>query len=311
MKFRGRTIGLSALLLTSSLGMASAQVSDDVVKIGVLTDMTGPASTPTGQGSVTAAQMAIDDFGGKVLGKPVQLVVGNHQLKPDIGASIARQWYDVDQRLRSFVEPHTLDAKARGRFAVAVPVADEEALAAIDIEIAGGLREQAGLRLAAVASHTVACDERLRVVWTVIESVDTRALGGKPRRELVVETPDVVFAVKPARNTRLVGHDNHQVSGIVQEPHCFACTRDDIELIDPVDVAVIDVEDAVAIEERGGAGAAHGCASSTSAGSFSAAKGSLLRPLAIHTTPPMAPTAKLRSPNRIDSVSPSLCANPA
>jgi branched-chain amino acid transport system substrate-binding protein len=77
--------------------MASAQVSDDVVKIGVLTDMTGPASTPTGQGSVTAAQMAIDDFGGKVLGKPIQLVVGNHQLKPDIGASIARQWYDVDK----------------------------------------------------------------------------------------------------------------------------------------------------------------------------------------------------------------------
>ena len=97
MKFRGRTIGLSALLLISSLGMASAQVSDDAVKIGVLTDMTGPASTPTGQGSVTAAQMAIDDFGGKVLGKPIQLVVGNHQLKPDIGASIARQWYDVDK----------------------------------------------------------------------------------------------------------------------------------------------------------------------------------------------------------------------
>src|SRR6185503_2082937 len=166
--------------------------------------------------------------------------------------SAQRCAHDVDQRLRFFVEPHALDAKARGRFAVAVPVADEEALAAIDIEIAGGLREQAGLRLAAVASHTVACDERLRVVWTVIESVDTRALGGKPRRELVVETPDVVFAVKPARNTRLVGHDKHQVSGIVQEPHCFACTRDDIELIDPVDVAVIDVEDAVAIEERGG-----------------------------------------------------------
>ena len=50
---------------------ALAQVSDDVVKIGVLTDMNGPASTPTGQGSVTAAQMAVDDFGGKVLGKPI------------------------------------------------------------------------------------------------------------------------------------------------------------------------------------------------------------------------------------------------
>ena len=59
--------------------------------------MNGPASTPTGQGSVTAAQMAIDDFGGKVLGKPISIIVGDHQLKPDIGGGIARRWYDVDQ----------------------------------------------------------------------------------------------------------------------------------------------------------------------------------------------------------------------
>src|SRR3954454_6116042 len=76
---------------------ALAQVSDEVVKIGVLTDMNGPASTPTGQGSVTAAQMAVDDFGGKVLGKPITVIVGDHQLKPDIGAGIARRWYDVEQ----------------------------------------------------------------------------------------------------------------------------------------------------------------------------------------------------------------------
>src|SRR6185295_4873952 len=85
---------LAALLL---LTPALAQVSDDVVKIGVLTDMNGPASTPTGQGSVTAAQMAVDDFGGKVLGKPISVIVGDHQLKPDIGAGIARRWYDVEQ----------------------------------------------------------------------------------------------------------------------------------------------------------------------------------------------------------------------
>jgi branched-chain amino acid transport system substrate-binding protein len=86
---------LAAAMLAS--GAALAQISDDVVKIGVLTDMNGPASTPTGQGSVTAAQMAIDDFGGKVLGKPISVVVGDHQLKPDIGSAIARRWYDVEQ----------------------------------------------------------------------------------------------------------------------------------------------------------------------------------------------------------------------
>ena len=53
----------AAATLVSSAALA--QISDDMVKIGVLTDMNGPASTPTGQGSVTAAQMAVDDFGGK------------------------------------------------------------------------------------------------------------------------------------------------------------------------------------------------------------------------------------------------------
>src|SRR6059058_890295 len=86
---------LAAAMLASTA--AVAQVSDDVVKISVLTDMNGPAATPTGQGSVTSAQMAIDDFGGKVLGKPISIIVGDHQLKPDIGGGIARRWYDVDQ----------------------------------------------------------------------------------------------------------------------------------------------------------------------------------------------------------------------
>jgi branched-chain amino acid transport system substrate-binding protein len=89
-------LGAFALaMLTSTL--AQAQISDDVVKIGVLTDMNGPASTPTGQGSVTAAQMAVDDFGGKVLDKPISVIVGDHQLKPDIGSAIARRWYDTEQ----------------------------------------------------------------------------------------------------------------------------------------------------------------------------------------------------------------------
>jgi len=86
---------LAAAMLTSP--SARAQISDDVVKIGVLTDMNGPASTPTGQGSVTAAQMAVDDFGGTVAGKPISVIIGDHQLKPDIGSSIARRWYDTEQ----------------------------------------------------------------------------------------------------------------------------------------------------------------------------------------------------------------------
>ena len=88
--------GLAALLVCAS-GAATAQVSDDVVKIGVLTDMSGPASTPTGPGSVAAAEMAVADFGGTVLGKPITVISADHQLKPDVAAGIAREWYDRGQ----------------------------------------------------------------------------------------------------------------------------------------------------------------------------------------------------------------------
>lgn len=86
-----------ATLLVLPAGFAKAQISDDVVKVGVLTDLSGPAATATGPGSVTAAQMAIEDFGGTVLGKPITVISANHQIKPDIAAGIARQWYDREQ----------------------------------------------------------------------------------------------------------------------------------------------------------------------------------------------------------------------
>src|SRR4026207_135522 len=92
-----RVFGLAALGVCLLSSAVTAQISDDIVKIGVLTDMNGPASTPTGQGSVTAAQMAVDDFGGKGRGKAATVAGGGRQLKADIGGGIARRWYDVDQ----------------------------------------------------------------------------------------------------------------------------------------------------------------------------------------------------------------------
>jgi branched-chain amino acid transport system substrate-binding protein len=77
-------------------GAASAQISDGVVKLGVLNDMSSLYADIGGKGSVLAAQMAVDDFGGKVLGAPIEIVSGDHQNKPDIGAGIARQWIDTD-----------------------------------------------------------------------------------------------------------------------------------------------------------------------------------------------------------------------
>lgn len=84
-----------AMLLSASTGVA-AQVSGDVVKIGVLTDHTGGFAYLVGKHSVEAAQMAVDDFGGKVLGKPIVVVTADHQNKADIAASLSRKWFDTD-----------------------------------------------------------------------------------------------------------------------------------------------------------------------------------------------------------------------
>ena len=85
---------VSALAFAFVACPASAQVSDDVVKIGVLTDMNGPASTPSGQGSVTAAQMAVEDFGGSVLGRPITLRQADDQNRADVASGLAREWLD-------------------------------------------------------------------------------------------------------------------------------------------------------------------------------------------------------------------------
>jgi branched-chain amino acid transport system substrate-binding protein len=74
-------------------GTLAAGADETPVKIGVLTDMSSLYRDIGGPGSVAAAQMAIDDFGGKVLGKPIHLVSADHQNKPDIGSAIARKWY--------------------------------------------------------------------------------------------------------------------------------------------------------------------------------------------------------------------------
>ena len=77
--------------------LAQSKVSDDVVKIGVLTDMSGLYSDVGGEGAVVAAKMAIEDAGGKVLGKPIELISSDHQNKADIAANKAREWYDTQK----------------------------------------------------------------------------------------------------------------------------------------------------------------------------------------------------------------------
>ena len=91
---------ICGILLSCAVASAFAQsdkVSDGVVKIGVLTDMAGSTSDITGAGSVIAVRMAVEDFGGKVLGKPIEVIVADHQQKADVASSIARRWIDVEK----------------------------------------------------------------------------------------------------------------------------------------------------------------------------------------------------------------------
>ncbi|HXZ00653.1 MAG TPA: ABC transporter substrate-binding protein [Stellaceae bacterium] len=93
----GAALGAGLLLLAGFSPAARAQISDDIVRIGVLNDQTGLYADLAGPGSVVAAKMAVEDAGGSVLGKPVDVVVADHQNKADIGAAIARQWFDADK----------------------------------------------------------------------------------------------------------------------------------------------------------------------------------------------------------------------
>lgn len=87
------------MLASLPAGSAFAQqgkISNDVVKIGVLDDMSGLYSDIGGAGAVTAVKMAVEDFGGRVLNNSIEVISADHQNKADIAADTARRWYDVD-----------------------------------------------------------------------------------------------------------------------------------------------------------------------------------------------------------------------
>src|SRR4051812_35080118 len=87
---------LAASVATAIALPAAAQVSNDVVRIGILNDQSGVYADFGGKWSLEAARMAAEDFGGKVLDKPIDIVTADHQNKPDIALTIARKWYDLD-----------------------------------------------------------------------------------------------------------------------------------------------------------------------------------------------------------------------
>lgn len=91
-----RVLLLAAAVLVAAT-TAHAQISDGVVKIGVMNDQSGTYADLAGPGSVVAARMAVEDFGAARKGLKVEILVADHQNKPDVGSSVARQWFDADR----------------------------------------------------------------------------------------------------------------------------------------------------------------------------------------------------------------------
>ncbi|MBI4205060.1 MAG: ABC transporter substrate-binding protein [Betaproteobacteria bacterium] len=92
-----RMVPIMGALFALSAGFAQAQISDSVIKIGVMNDQSGTYADLAGPGSVVAARMAVEDFGAAKKGMKVEILVADHQNKPEVGSSVARQWYDVDK----------------------------------------------------------------------------------------------------------------------------------------------------------------------------------------------------------------------
>jgi branched-chain amino acid transport system substrate-binding protein len=85
-----------ACVALSGFGMP-AVAAGDVIRIGVLSDMSGPYSDIAGKGSVAAAELAVEDFGGAIGNRRIEIVSADHQNKPDLGSAIARKWFDNER----------------------------------------------------------------------------------------------------------------------------------------------------------------------------------------------------------------------
>jgi branched-chain amino acid transport system substrate-binding protein len=102
----------------STAAMAQGKLSGDSVKIGVLTDMSGVYADYGGPGAVAAAKMAVKDFGGRMFGKPIEVVSADHQNKPDIAKNVTQQWFDrdgVDMTVENLNSAVALTVQALGK----------------------------------------------------------------------------------------------------------------------------------------------------------------------------------------------------
>src|SRR5437016_4653916 len=101
-----------SVIAAAGVLLMSGEQAQEKVRIGILNDQSGLFATYQGIGSVVAAQMAVEDYGGKAAGKPVEVVAADHQNKPDVGVGIARRWYENESVDAIFDLPNSAIALA-------------------------------------------------------------------------------------------------------------------------------------------------------------------------------------------------------
>jgi branched-chain amino acid transport system substrate-binding protein len=195
--------GLAAAALWPA-GQALAQVSNGVVKIGVLNDMSGVFADQQGMGDVVSARMAIEDFGGQVLGQPIELVFGDLQNRPDVGMQIARRWYDQEQVDAIF---------GLGNSAVALAVQQlTREKNRVNVSVAAGTTDLTGKACSPLGVH-----------WTFDNYALARgtvtAMMGEGRRRWFFITSDYAFGHSLEQNaTEIVRTLGGEVLGSVRAP---------------------------------------------------------------------------------------------
>jgi branched-chain amino acid transport system substrate-binding protein len=118
--FHKHQIAPAAVVCALALGglsqpaAAAEPISDNLVKIGVLNDQSGIYADMAGPGSTIAARMAVEDFGRTVLGKPIEIIFGDHQNKPDVGSALVSRWID-QEKLDTVVDIPTLRSSWQSR----------------------------------------------------------------------------------------------------------------------------------------------------------------------------------------------------
>ena len=193
-------LALSALPLALALASAPAHAqTPDKVRIGFVTDMSSLYSDVDGKGGLTAIQMAIDDFGGKVNGLPIELLSADHQNKADIAASKAREWMDTQglslliggtnsgtglAMAKVLQRTAGVDLNAAREAAAASPDDVDAQTMVADLDMLGGHVEDAFTRLVELVRRTSGDDrdrarEHLLGLFAAVGNDDPRVLKGR------------------------------------------------------------------------------------------------------------------------------------